>query len=498
MDLDGNSRPQPICNPWESRSMPWPDKMEHRDDGAIAAPGWAALLSGGNAVRSLTLAGGVALHATNVFVATTIMPSVVKDIGGLPYYAWNTTAFVVLSILGSSLSTKLLRIAGPRGAYAVAAILFGLGSLICAVAPSMAVFLVGRSLQGFGGGLMLAFAYAMIRLVFHESLWPRAITVVSGMWGVATLAGPAIGGVFAEWGAWRAAFWTLVALSALFALLAGIVLPKRNAGQSAGSRLPGVQLVLLVAAVLALSAGSIARETLWSIAGVVGAVLFVAWLTRVERHSANRMFPADAFKPVSRLFALYATMALLEVTVTPGEVFVPLFFQVLHGQPPLVAGYLAAIIGGGWTVGSIMSSGASGGEDVRYILASPILACAGMAVLTVLAPMAGSNGWAVLVPICGALACVGFGIGIAWPHLLSRVLKAVPTDEQDVASASLTTLQLFATALGAATAGMVANLAGLANPGGVIGISHAALWLFASFAVAPALAIMTARRGTRI
>jgi len=477
--------------------MPPTDTIERGNGVTDAAPGWAALLSGGNAIRSLTLAGGVALHATNVFIATTIMPSVVKDIGGLPYYAWNTTAFVVLSILGSALSTKLLRIAGPRGAYATAAMLFGLGSSICAIAPTMAVFLIGRSLQGFGGGLMLAFAYAMIRLVFHESLWPRAIAIVSGMWGVATLAGPAIGGVFAEWGAWRAAFWALVALSVLFAMLAGMVLPKRNAGQSAASPLPGLQLVLLVAAVLALSAGSIARDTLLNIAGVTGAVMFVALLMQVERRSANRIFPADAFKPFGRLFALYATMLLLEVTVTPGEIFVPLFFQVLHGQQPLVAGYLAAIIGGGWTVGSIMSSGASGCEDVRYIVASPILAFAGMAVLTILVPMAGSDGWTVLVPISGALACVGFGIGIAWPHLLSRVLKAVGPDEQDVASASLTTLQLFATALGAATAGMVANLAGLATPGGIIGISRAALWLFASFAIAPALAVMMARRGTR-
>ena len=67
--------------------MPGPDMMEYGTSDMAAAPGWAALLSGRNAVRSLTLAGGVALHATNVFIATTIMPSVVKDIGGLPYYA---------------------------------------------------------------------------------------------------------------------------------------------------------------------------------------------------------------------------------------------------------------------------------------------------------------------------------------------------------------------------------------------------------------------------
>ena len=82
------------------------------------SPGWDALLSGRNAIRSLTLAGGVALHATNVFITTTILPSVVRDIGGLPYYAWNTTAFVVMSVATYPGATDATVI--PWGASAIA------------------------------------------------------------------------------------------------------------------------------------------------------------------------------------------------------------------------------------------------------------------------------------------------------------------------------------------------------------------------------------------
>jgi len=84
--------------------------------------GWGVLFSGKNGIRSVALAGGVGLHAINVYVATTILPSVVKDIGGLDYYAWNTTLFVVASILGSALSARLLQASGPRGAYTIAAL----------------------------------------------------------------------------------------------------------------------------------------------------------------------------------------------------------------------------------------------------------------------------------------------------------------------------------------------------------------------------------------
>ncbi|MBW8724471.1 MAG: hypothetical protein JF625_04845 [Inquilinus limosus] len=70
-------------------------------------PGWGALFPGVNAIRSLALAGGTALHAVSVYIAITILPSVVEDIGGLDYYAWNTTLFVAASILGAALAAAL-------------------------------------------------------------------------------------------------------------------------------------------------------------------------------------------------------------------------------------------------------------------------------------------------------------------------------------------------------------------------------------------------------
>ena len=72
-----------------------------------------------------------------------------------------------------------------------------------------------------------------------------------------------------------------------------------------------------------------------------------------------------------------------------------------------------------------------------------------------------------------------------------------PEEDRDIASAAITTTQLFATAIGAALAGMVANLAGLSDPGGIAGTSNAAFWLLAVFSAAPALALVTAGRSVR-
>lgn len=460
--------------------------------------GWTALLSGSNGVRSLALAGGVVLHAINVYLATTILPSVVRDIGGIDYYAWNTTLFVAASILGSALSARLLIGAGPRGAYILATLVFASGSLICAFAPSMPAMLTGRLIQGLGGGFLFALSYAMIRLVFNEALWSRAMALVSGMWGVATLIGPAVGGIFAELGVWRAAFWSLIPIATLFALLAAVVLPKRSAEKSQRSPLPLTQLVFLTSAVLAVSAGSVSPIIFWNIAGLAAAVILTALLIATESRARHRLLPAGAFRITSALGALYATMSLLAVAVTSGEIFVPLFLQVLHHQSPLFAGYLAALMAAGWTLGSIASSGASGKGIRRAILAGPILGLAGMLALAVLIRTESAGGWLTVTPICLALVAIGLGVGLAWPHLLTRVFQVAPAGEQDLAAASITTVQLFATALGAALAGMVANLAGLTDPGGIAGMASAAGWLFGVFALAPILAVATALRVTRL
>ncbi|MFF0977370.1 MFS transporter, partial [Proteus mirabilis] len=117
---------------------------------------WGMLLKGRNSLKSLALAGGVALHAINVYITITTLPSIVRDIGGLNLYAWNTTVFILASILSSALTSRLLILLAPRNSYLFATLCFLAGSIICATAPSMPILLVGRFIQGAGGGMLLA------------------------------------------------------------------------------------------------------------------------------------------------------------------------------------------------------------------------------------------------------------------------------------------------------------------------------------------------------
>lgn len=458
------------------------------------AASWSEFLKGRNAWRSIALAGGVALHAINVYIVTTILPTVIADIGGLTYYAWNTTLFVVASIVGSALAARFIQTLGPRRAYLLALAVFSLGSVLCALAPSMPILLAGRSVQGFGGGILFALSYALIRLVFEEHLWSRAMALVSGMWGIATLCGPAIGGVFAQSGHWRWAFWFLLPVALLLAVIVIGQLGKRSQQPPASTRPPFVTIGLLVASVLAISVASLSREWLWNLIGIATGLGLGVLIARRDKRAQVKLLPTGAYSLKTPLGRLYAVMTLLIVAIT-AEIFVPYFLQVIHDLSPLSAGYLTAAMAGGWTVGSLFSAGKTGAGAERMIRLGPPLVCLALVVLAVMTPIGllldSAAGLGLYIV---ALAAVGLGIGLGWPHLLTRVFTAAKPGEETLASSSITTVQLYASALAAALAGVIANSAGLTEPGGVVGAQQAALWLFGLFAVAPLLAMFLLAR----
>ncbi|MFJ2994024.1 MFS transporter [Pandoraea sp. NPDC087047] len=472
------------------------------------APGWRDLLSGNNGWRSLALAGGVALHATNVYVATTVLPSIVKEIGGLDLYSWNTTLFVVASILGSVFASQMLATLGPRVAYIAALLGFSAGTMLCAAAPNMPWMLAGRTLQGFGGGILLALSYALIRIVFAPPLWSRAMGLVSGMWGVATLCGPALGGVFAQFGHWRWAFWSLLPIVVGLGLIIRAQVPagrgiaradhaERIDQAEASHAVPWFKVVLLCASAVAISLGAVVSSYLLATAWMLAGLVLAWWLAQRERsarHALPRLMPTGAYSLRTRLGGIYAAMSLLGLAMT-SEIYIPYFLQTIHGRTPFAAGYLAALMAAGWSVGSMTSAGRHGDAAERRVRLGPVIVTVGMLALAWLLPQASLFASAAgVASVCIALFGVGIGVGIGWPHLLTRVMTAARPGEAGLASASITTVQLYSMALGSALAGLVANSAGLAD-GALAQAQRAAVWLFAVFALAPAGAAVMAWRG---
>ncbi|MDM8355969.1 MFS transporter, partial [Pandoraea communis] len=189
-----------------------------------------------------------------------------------------------------------------------------------------------------------------------------------------------------------------------------------------------------------------------------------------------------------------AVMSLLGLAMT-SEIYIPYFLQTIHAQTPFTAGYLAALMAAGWSVGAMTSAGRHGDAAERRVRLGPVIVALGMLALAWLLPQPSLFASAAgVASICVALFGVGVGVGIGWPHLLTRVMTAARPGEAALASASITTVQLYSMALGSALAGLVANSAGLAQ-GALDEAQRASVWLFALFALAPAGAAVIALRG---
>ncbi|SHZ38528.1 Possible drug efflux membrane protein [Mycobacteroides abscessus subsp. bolletii] len=440
----------------------------------LGAGGWRDLLGGRQLGIVTVLAGGVALYATNVYLTTSLLPSAVVDIGGERFYAWVTTVYLIASVSAATVVSPLLGWAGPRGAYLLAFGAFAVGTLVCAVAPGMHVLLAGRAVQGAAGGLLAGLAYAVINLALPQRLWTRASALTSAMWGVGTFAGPAAGGLFAQWGLWRWAFGTLTALTVGIAAMVPYVLTRAQKPNAPGAvnQVPVWSLLVLTAAASLVAAAGL-QSTLPFIASLLAAaavlvILFVA----LDRRSRTSVLPKAVFAR-NPLKWIYLTIAVLAVA-SMAETYIPFFGQRLGHLSPVAAGFLGATLAFGWTVGEMISASAQARTVSRVVSVAPAVVAAGLFLAGVLQ----RDGATVLETGCWALGFVvtGAGIGMAWPHLAAAAMSASDDgSESGTGAAAISTVQLIAGAFGAGLAGVLVNLGGSAR--------HGAQLLFVGFAV---------------
>ncbi len=443
------------------------------------------------------LGGGISMHAIETYITATLMPSIVRDIGGLSLFAWATTLYVAASVVGSIFVAVRPAGVSLNRCYVAGAALFGVGSFICAVAPIIEIVLLGRTVQGLGAGLLVTLGYSFIRFVYPEALWRKASTLYAAIWGVATFLGPSIGGVFANGSAWREAFAMLVPIALAMALLAPRRLP-RGEDRHEVAPAPYAQIALLLASVLLVSfAGSVETVPLRAALVALATVAIFA-MVAIERRARARLLPAGAVRLSSMLARIYLIMLLMLVALA-SDIYIPYFLQGLHGVTPLVSGYLVALLALGWTAAAFLTAGLSGRRAVVSIAVGTLVeAVSTGALLVLLARDNPGSSVATLVPATVAIFGMGFGVGMGWAHLVTLVLKRAPEDEKDKASAAITTMQSLGSAFGAALAGVVANSTGLLDPGGVAGNISAASWLYGLFAlpglIAFALAVSLLRQ----
>ncbi|MFP6740791.1 MAG: MFS transporter [Alphaproteobacteria bacterium] len=329
-------------------------------------PSWSQLYVGKYAGITLILNLGIGLHAVDIFIVATIMPSVVGDIGGAAFYAWTTMLYMVASIVGAASSAPIKAGLGLRRCYFLAALGFLAGSAICALAPDTAVLLLGRVVKGLGGGLLIATNMMLVREVYPEDIRTRALSTMSAMWGIAAMLGPMIGGIFAEFGGWRGAFWFSVPIIILFSAMAWRRLPVTAIAASV-PRFPVWRLAMLGSGVMCVAAAGNINSLTGRLALIATAVVLVAMTFRRDHGAVHRLFPTRPLSLNRTVGTAHWIMFLFTFTHSSIGVFIPLVVQVVHGASPLIAGYFGTVMVISWTAATVAGAGLRG-RAVRFVV----------------------------------------------------------------------------------------------------------------------------------
>ena len=458
-----------------------------KSEGGEHPESWAILLRREWLPALAVLLGGILLHSMNVLMLATVLPTIVGEMGGASMMSLPSTAFLASSIVAATCAGLATVTFGARNVYAAGAVIFAVGAVAIAFAPAMEWVVLGRFIQGFGGGLIAGVAYVLVRTTFPEAAWARAIALLSGMWSVAILVGPLAGGVFARYGQWRGSFVMVAAIGGVLALAAFRTLPASRAAAAKRPPFPGMRLALVCAAIASSSSAAVVAQPWAKIVLIVLAVGLLATMLRVDRMAKSPLLPSDAFALSTQAGLGLWVLALVAIAYSPLQIFIPMFLQNLHGLDPLTAGYGVACASLGWTAAAVAVAGASKEWRSRGIVLGPAV----MVVSLVAAAVAGHYD---ALAMCSAILGIGVGIGVCWAFIAQRIMSGARKGEETIAASSVPTVQQMGFALGAALSGLAANAAGFAVGLPREAMLHVAYVVPLCFAVSAALGCVAALR----
>ncbi len=441
----------------------------------------------------LALMLSIFLIAIDSTILSTAVPTITRELGGFDQFAWLFSVYMLAQAASVPVYGKLADTFGRKPIMIVGICLFLVGSMLCALSASMLWLIVFRAVQGIGAGAIMPTSLTIAGDIYTVRERATAQGYIATVWAVASVAGPTLGGVFAQFASWRWIFWVnipigLFALWLLWRTYHESFERHRRRIDYAGSVLLTGALVLLVLGVL--EGGSAWAWLSWPSAAVFGSgILVLVAFVVVERRAEDPVLP---FRLLRRPIVITTSLASLVIGVVMiGLVsFVPSFLESSAGAVPIVSGLAVATLTIGWPI-----TGALAG---RFYLRIGFRATAviGASVSVVGAALVAVFSLTPSVPLT-AVGCfvVGLGLGLVANPTLIAAQSSVEQHERGVVSGANALMRSVGSAVGVAALGAVAN-AIIVSKGGEspTAVQQGATAVFVGVGVATALLVLACAR----
>ena len=446
--------------------------MNHRVETELTQPSPCQTID--PAVRREIIVGvllAMFLAALDQTIVAPALPTIGSSLGNAEYLSWIVTAYLLTATAVTPLYGKLADIRGRRPVIFWAIGIFVSGSIISALARSMLMLVIGRAIQGVGGGGLGALAMTVIGDVVAPRERGQYQGYISGMWGIASLAGPIVGGFLTHKLHWSMIFWINLPLAALAIVVLNS--PLKKLPPTHGHHrldLLGAGLVILATTALMLVLTWGGSRYAWTSAQilVLTAVSLVFWVLFGLRiyHCDEPILPTEVLKnPVvatataSNFFSMGVNLGL--------SVYIPLYLQGVRHLDPSTAGLSLVPLMGGMVCGASFSGWMT--TRLRHYKRVALIGVATAAVaLFVLAI------WASTLPyfwLEAVLMVTGAGVGTSFPLVIICVQNAVDPRHLGVATGAATFLRALGGAMGVSVLGAVFLSFGFAQK------TEAAKWL---------------------
>lgn len=367
---------------------------------------------------------GMLLSALDQTVVGTAMPRIIADLNGTNLYSWVFTAYMLTSTTAVPIVGKLSDMYGRKLFLLIGIAIFLAGSALSGTSTTMVQLIAFRAVQGVGGGFIFSGAFAIIGDLFAPAERGKYAGLMSGVFGLASIIGPLVGGFITDNLNWRWVFYVNLPLGLFALLLLFLILPPMHSGRT-NQRVDFLGAVVLIASISPMLLGFswAGVDYPWGSPQVIGSLSLAAVMlcvfVLVELRVAEPIIPLSLFR--TPVFAVvFVVTALTGAGMFINSVLIPLFMQGVLGASATNSGLVLMPMTFGIVAGSTL-----GGQLVsrtgryRFIIAGGIaIAVAGVYLLSTMTPSTSR------MQASSYMFVVGFGLGFTMPTLVIAVQNA--------------------------------------------------------------------------